>query len=125
MAYLRGLGLAATLFAACFALHVVGGATDQDWLFGLAVVLIYITASGFGAIAWLLAGRGRGPGVLAAGVAIGVILTTSALRAANDRNFEVWQPPLAVAMVAISTAVILFLATRWKARRTSAVRAAA
>ncbi len=110
----RALVLAFVIFAAAFALHIVGGATDQGWLFAIAVGLIYLTATGYPAIAAWLLERGD-PSVrerqftLAAGAVAGVILTASALRAANDRTFAWWQPPLAVVLVTISTAAILAL----------------
>ena len=48
---IRGEVIAFVLFAASFALHIVAGAMDQGWLFAIAVVLIYISATGFPAIA--------------------------------------------------------------------------
>jgi hypothetical protein len=117
---LRGLAGAFILFAASFALHIVGGATDQGWLFVLAVVLIYLTAAGFPALAHLLAGQpaaSRAPWLL--GGAIGIVLTASALRAANDRTFEWWMAPLAIGLVAVTSAAIVGLA---RARRAFATR---
>ncbi len=52
-----GLISAFALFAASFALHIVGGATDQGWLFAIAVGLIFLTATGFPAIALVLSGE--------------------------------------------------------------------
>ncbi|MBI5949639.1 MAG: hypothetical protein HY875_15975 [Chloroflexi bacterium] len=108
----RALVLAFVIFAAAFALHIVGGATDQGWLFAIAVGLIYLTATGYPAIAAWLLDRGD-PSLrerqftLAAGAVIAIILTTSALRAANDRTFAWWQAPLALVLVTVSTAAIL------------------
>lgn len=105
---LKGILGAFALCAASFALHIIGGATDQFWLFALAVALIYFTAAGFPAIAWLLAGK---PGVdrvlLTTAGATGLVLTVAALRAANDRTFEWWQVPLGVAAVALTSAAIV------------------
>lgn len=109
----RGLLIAFGLFAASFALHIVGGATGQGWLFAIAVVLIYLTASAFPVIALWSAGRvTRAAHVAAPGALIGIVLTASALRAANDRTFAWWQPPLAVALV-LATSLILAAAARW------------
>jgi len=115
----RALVFAFVIFAAAFFLHIVGGATDQGWLFAIAVGLIYLTATGYPAIAAWLLERGD-PSVrdrqvtLAVGAVVAVVLTASALRAANDRTFAWWQPPLALALVTVSTAAILALA---RARR--------
>lgn len=111
MRSLVGLGGAFLLFAASFGLHIVGGATDQGWLFAIAVVLIYVTASGFPAIAWLIAGSRRDNRLIdQVGAAIGLILTIAALRAANDRTFEWWMVPLAFAAVVFTNFVILLVA---------------
>ena len=111
MRYLTGLVGAFLVFALSFALHIVGGATDQGWLFAIAVVLIYFSAAGYPAIAWLLAGRLPGDRWLViSGAAIGFILTVSAVRAANDRTFAWWQIPLAVAAVVLTSAAIYAIA---------------
>lgn len=97
-------------FAASFALHIVGGATDQDWLFAIAVALIYLSAAGFPAIAWLLAGApADGRVFMILGGIVGSVLTISALRAANDRTFEWWQLPLGIALVALTSVAIVGL----------------
>ena len=54
-----GLTGAFGLFAAAFALHIVGGASGQRWLFAIAVALIYLTATGFAAISLAIAGFDR------------------------------------------------------------------
>lgn len=118
MRYLVGLGGAFVIFAFCFALHIVGGATDQDWLFATAVVLIYFSAAGYPAIAWLLAGRPSGDRILlVAGGTIGIVLTVSALRAANDRTFAWWQLPVSIAAVALTCAAIVVVAIWWQRSR--------
>jgi len=98
-----GLAVAFGVFAACFALHIVGGATGQEWLFATAVVLIFLTAAGYPAIA-LAASRLRmetreGRWTLLAGMAVGDLLTASALWAAAGRSLEWWQPFLAAVIV--------------------------
>lgn len=102
------------LFAASFALHIVGGATDQGWLFALAVALIYFFATGYPAIARLLAGanlgRREGSALLVIGTVIGLTLTNGALWAANGRAFSWWQWPVSVVAVAATSMVILALA---------------
>jgi hypothetical protein len=104
MAAVRGLGLAFALFAAAFALHIAGGATGQDWLFAVAVALIFVTATGFPALALWLGGlrharTAQARVVLVVGWAAGVAFTIGALWAASDRAFAWWQFPLAPALV--------------------------
>jgi hypothetical protein len=104
MAALRGLGLAFALFAGAFVLHIIGGATGQRWLFAIAVALIFVTATGFPAMALWLSGlqherNMEGRFTLVAGWTIGVALTVAALWAANGRAFAWWQFPLAPALV--------------------------
>ena len=109
----RGLVVAFGLFAASFALHIVGGATDQGWLFAIAVALIYLTASAFPVIALFFAGSvARAAHVVAPGALIGVVLMSSALWAANHRTFAWWQPPLAVVIV-LGSSLLLAAAARW------------
>jgi uncharacterized membrane protein len=109
----RGLLAAFGFFAASFALHIVGGATGQGWLFAIAVALIYLTASAFPVIALWSAGHvARATHVVGPGALIGIVLTASALRAANDRTFAWWQPPLAVVLVLV-TGLLLAVAARW------------
>ncbi|MDZ7728910.1 MAG: hypothetical protein U5Q44_12345 [Dehalococcoidia bacterium] len=122
----QGLVLALGIFAASFALHIVGGATDQGWLFGLAVVLIYISASGFGAIAWLLAGAREGDRLtLVIGSLAALALTVSALWAANDRAFAWWQAPVAPVLVVITSGAIYGGWLAWRKRRVAPGSAAA
>lgn len=111
----RGLAIAFGIFTAAFALHVVAGRLNQDWLFTIAVALIYLAATGFGVIAFATSGGGPGSRTtLVAGSIAGVVLTISALWAANDRAFAWWQFPLAPALVALTSVV---LAGGWAALR--------
>lgn len=110
----RGLGLTFAAFAAAFALHVVGGATDQAWLFAIAVGLIYLTATGFPAIALWLSGlkyrSGRDSEVVyRVGVLAGMGLTLGALWATNDRSFGTWTFILTPILVAVVSALILMV----------------
>lgn len=107
----RGLAIAFVLFAVCFMLHIVGGALDQGWLFAVAVALIYLTAAGYPAIAAWFAGASNDARWLAVwvGIPIGIVLTTAALRAANDRSMAWWVIPLAVVLVAVVSVAILAL----------------
>jgi hypothetical protein len=123
--YAIGLFGALIIFLACFALHIAGGATGQDWLFAIAVVLIYLSAAGYPAIAWLLGGRPTGrPYLLAPGALIGLALTTAALRAANDRTFAWWQVPLALAAILATSLVVVLCWRLWERRRALQVEAA-
>ncbi|HEY4669946.1 MAG TPA: hypothetical protein VIH05_09245 [Tepidiformaceae bacterium] len=106
MAVVRGLALALAFFAASFVLHIVGGATDQSWLFAMAVVLIFLSATGFPAFAAFF-GRTMDRALLAIGGVAGVVLTAGALWAANDRSFAWWHAPLAVALVGVVSYVLL------------------
>jgi len=106
MAVVRGLALALAFFAASFVLHIVGGATDQSWLFAMAVVLIFLSATGFPAFAAFF-GRTMDRALLAIGGVAGVVLTAGALWAANDRTFAWWHAPLAVALVGVVSYVLL------------------
>src|SRR5690606_26279383 len=56
MAAVKGIGLSLALFAFAFGLHIVGGALEWAWLFGLAVALIFLVATGFPAFALWIAG---------------------------------------------------------------------
>ncbi len=109
---LRGLGLTGAAFAAAFALHVVAGALDWAWLFGAAVVLIYLFAAGFPAIAlWFGGMRYRedraARWTYTLGTVIGMVLTLGALWAANDRSFGMWTFVLAPVLVALVSAALL------------------
>ncbi len=119
----KGLVLAFAAFAFAFALHVVGGATDQAWLFAIAVGLIYIFATGFPAIAlWIsgLAYRGSEAAkfTYTAGVIIGTGLTLGALWATNDRSFAAWHFPASIVLVAVVSAVILLVRSRLEQAQT-------
>ena len=120
MRVVAGLGGTLALFAASFALHIVGGATDQGWLFATAVVLIYLSAAGFPAIA-LLVGRPERRRermvLLALATSAGLALTAGALWAANDRAWAWWQLPLTPALVIAMSGAILWLAGRRGTRR--------
>lgn len=110
----RGLGFAFVFFAASFALHIVGGATDQGWLFAIAVALIYVAATGFPAIALAAAGLTRSAGwqarlTLGVGTAAGLVFTLGALWAANGRAFAWQQFPLAPLLALVSSFAILRL----------------
>ncbi len=103
MKVVRGLVLAFGLFAAAFVLHIVGGATDQGWLFAIAVVLIFAMAVLFPAIAVALARSPSGNErrvTAALGALAGIALTASALWAANDRTMAWWTVPVAAIAVA-------------------------
>lgn len=106
MAIARGLGLALAFFAASFALHILGGATNQSWLFAMAVVLIFLSATGFPAFAAFF-GRTMDRALLAIGWVIGVVLTMGTLWAANDRTVAWWHAPLAVGLVVVMSYVLL------------------
>ena len=118
MAAVRGLVLAFGVFAVCFALHIVGGASDQQWLFNIAVALIFLSASGFPVLALLLAGRPVGTDrnlALNGGFAIGTVLTASALWAANGRTFAWWEIPAGAAAVIGVSAVLVAVLRLWPA----------
>ncbi|MEO6398462.1 MAG: hypothetical protein ABIP13_08340, partial [Tepidiformaceae bacterium] len=114
MRIVRGLIVALGLFLASFALHIVGGATDQRWLFAIAVGLIYLTATGFGANALIASGlawaeRAGVRTVLGIGSCAGVVFTIGALWAANGRAFAWWQLLLAPGLVLVTSATLLGL----------------
>ena len=114
MRVLRGLGIAFALFAGSFALHIVGGATDQRWLFAIAVGLIYATATGFPAIALTASGyalndRPQVKVVFGIGAVAGIGFTIGALWAANGRAFAWWEFVLAPALVLLSSTALLAL----------------
>ncbi len=116
MRSLRGLALTFGIFMASFALHIVGGATGQGWLFAVAVVLIFISATGFPVIAMFAAGHtdlqappARLTGAI--GAVTGYALTVGALWAANGRAFAWWEFPLAMVLVFAVSAALL---TAWR-----------
>ncbi len=124
----RGIALAFGAFAAAFALHIVGGATDQGWLFAIAVGLIYAIATGFPAIAlWIsgLAYKGSEAAkfTYSAGVVIGTGLTLGALWATNDRAFAAWHFPASIVLVAIVSSLILLVRSRLEQGQLPAGRA--
>ncbi len=94
-------------FAVAFALHVAGGATDQGWLFAIAVVLIFALAAGFPIVAVLIrpprGARERRAALLTGGLG-GAVLMAGTLWAANGREWAAWTAPLAVFVAAIATA---------------------
>ena len=113
----KGLVITFAAFAFAFALHIVGGATDQGWLFAIAVVLIYVLATGFPAIALWVAGLSYKGSEAAkftytTGVIIGTGLTLGALWATNDRSFAAWHFPASIIFVAIVSAVVLLIRSR-------------
>ncbi len=120
-----GLGMAFGAFAASFALHIVGGATDLGWLFAIAVGLIFLTATGFPAIALLIAKldpqsrAGRGTGLT--GMLAGTVLTAGALWAAADRTF-LWWHPLAAAILVGVVSTALYAGVRTLGSRNAAPR---
>jgi hypothetical protein len=113
----RGLVLTFGCFAAAFGLHIVGGATDQDWLFAIAVGLIFLIATGYSGFALWFAGlayagtRAANVTDLLGGVA-GSALTVGALWAANDRAFEVWHFAVAPLLEAAVSALVVFIVVR-------------
>ncbi len=109
MAALRGTALALGLFGVSFALHIVGGATGQGWLFAIAVVLIFVSATGFAGIAAWPSGRSAATGdlVLVVWGIAGVAFTGGALWAANGRAFAWWEVPAAIALETLVSGVVL------------------
>lgn len=114
MAAVRGIGLALALFAAAFALHIVGGALDWGWLFAFAVALIFLVATGFSAFALYFGGL-KYPGtelarrtyVVSTVIAMGLTLGT--LWAANDRSFGPVTFVLTPILVAVVSSLLLVL----------------
>lgn len=111
----RGLALTFVCFAAAFALHIVGGATGQGWLFAIAVALIFVFAAGFSGFALWMAGLARAGTRAAqatdlAGGVIGSALLVGAFWAANGRAFAPWQFVVAPLIeAAISFVVVLVI----------------
>ena len=105
MRVITAFAIAFGLFAAAFVLHIVGGATETDWLFQFAVVLIFVMAMGFPATVLAFSEvdlRSRaGQVVLAVAFACGYALTLATLWAADDRSFAAWQFPTAAALVLV------------------------
>ena len=108
----RGLAVALGLFLASFALHIVGGATGQGWLFAIAVALIFVTATGFPVIALWASGLGEMQSAAAratggTGAAAGFVFTVAALWAADGRSFAWWEFPLGSVLVLLGSGVLL------------------
>lgn len=118
MAVVRGIGITLALFVASFVLHIIGGATNQGWLFGIAVALIFVTATGFPVVAlWMGEMRSvrsdAGAATLAVGGAFGYGLTVGALWAANGRAFAWWEFPLAAVLVVAMSVALLGVGRIW------------
>lgn len=114
MAAVRGIGLGLVLFAFAFGLHIVGGALEWAWLFGFAVALIFLVATGFSAFALWFAGL-KYPGgelarrtyVISTVIAMGLTLAT--LWAANDRSFGAITFVLTPILVAVVSSALLVI----------------
>jgi hypothetical protein len=112
----KGLLLTFLLFAGAFALHIIGGATDQDWLFAIAVGLIFLIATGYSGFALWIAGLAHA-GTRAAtwtdllGGIAGSALTIGALWAATGRAFEPWHFAVAPLLEAAVSGLVVFLVT--------------
>ena len=120
MKVLRGLGLAGLAFLGAFALHIVGGASGQRWLFAIAVGLIYLFAAAFPVVALLFAGRVsrlERAIILNAGIVIGIALLGAALWAANGRSFAWWTTPAAIVGTFATSAIALRQTRRFRRPR--------
>ncbi len=112
----KGLVLTFVLFAGAFVLHIVGGATDQGWLFAIAVGLIFLIAAGYSGFALWIAGlahagtRTASVTDLLGGIA-GSVLLIGALWAANDRSFELWHFAAAPLIEAAVSGLVVFVIT--------------
>ncbi len=118
MAAVKGIGLSLLLFAAAFGLHIVGGALDWAWLFGFAVAMIFLIATGFPAFALWIAGLKYPGGPLARqtyviGTTIAMGLTLGALWAANGREFGTLTFILTPLLVAVMSSLLL-VAKAWR-----------
>jgi hypothetical protein len=114
MQAVKGIGLSLALFAFAFALHIVGGALDWAWLFGFAVALIFLVATGFPAFALWIAGLKYPGGDLARrtyviGTMIAMGLTLGTLWAANDRSFGAITFVLTPILVAVMSSLLLVI----------------
>jgi len=111
MRTLSAFAIAFALFAAAFVLHIAGGASDTDWLFQFAVVLIFVTAMGFPGTVLAFADvelrSSAGRMILVAAFACGYALTLATLWAATDRSFQPWQFPLAALLVVVVSGIKL------------------
>ncbi|WP_322819106.1 hypothetical protein [Tepidiforma sp.] len=109
-----GIGATGLAFGAAFALHVVAGALGWAWLFGVAVVAIYVLAAGFPVFALWAGGMRYREGrearlTYTLGTVIGMVLTLGALWASNDRSFGPWTFILAPILVSVVSALLLTL----------------
>lgn len=113
----KGIVVTFILFAGAFALHVVGGATDQGWLFAIAVGFIYVVATGYSGFALLIAGLARSGSRIASltdliGGVIGSALTIGALWASNGRAFEAWHFIAGPLLESAVSGLVVFIAIR-------------
>jgi cation transport ATPase len=113
MRIVSAFAIASGLFLTGFFLHIVGGATDTDWLFQFAVVMIVVTATGFPATVMAFADlhvrSSGGRRVMALAFACGYALTLATLWAASDRSSAAWQFPAAAVMVIVVSGLKLGL----------------
>lgn len=112
MQAIKGIVLSLALFAFAFGLHIVGGALNWAWLFGFAVALIFLVATGFPAFALWIAGLKYPGGELARrtyviGTMIAMGLTLATLWAANDRSFGAVTFVLTPILVAVVSSLLL------------------
>lgn len=106
---------AVALFAAAFALHVIAGAAELEWLFAMAVVLIYLFASSLPTISWLLGGcQPRPYSWWALHVALALVFSGGALWAAAGRTLAWWVPLGAAALVVVGTASTYTVLSGWR-----------
>ena len=124
MNVVRGIGLAFGAFAASFALHIVGGATGQGWLFAIAVALIFVTATGFPVIAAMFGGFADLQSqdarmTVALGAVAGYGFTVAALWAANGRAFAWWEYPAGMGLVLVVSGAMLVISRGVRAGRQS------
>lgn len=105
----RGISIAAGVFGASFALHIVFGAADLTSLFRVAVVMIFASAILFPVIALAASGEGfdarGGRGMVLLAMVVGSVLTAATLWAAADRQILWWHPIAAPLLVGICNTV--------------------
>jgi hypothetical protein len=104
-----GLVGALALFFASFALHIVGGATDQGWLLAIAVALILFFAIAYVWVATLLSRtrlRDSHQNFLIAAFAIAMTLTEATLWAASDRSYQLWHILAAPTLIIAATGIL-------------------
>lgn len=112
MQAIKGIGVSLVLFVFAFGLHIVGGALGWAWLFGFAVALIFLVATGFPAFALWIAGL-KYPGsdlarrTYVIGTMIAMGLTLATLWAANDRSFGTLTFVLTPILVAVVSSLLL------------------